>query len=447
MARSRWALTGTPIINNLKDLYSLLRFIGITGGLERLDIFSSALIRPMNHRHEGAVVLLQVIMTTFCLRRKKDMPFIDLKLPELNEYVHRISFLPAEKERYLGLQAEAQGMLQDYQMRSAAHAGQKAREAYNHLLEVLLRLRQVCNHWQLCPERMAHLMEALEQEKTVDLTPENRRALQDMLQLSIESREDCPICLEDLTGHEPIITHCAHIFGKSCIARVIEAQQKCPMCRAPLDETKLVEPAAEMGEVTEGALGQQDDDRESSSSKIEALLSILAATHKEENPKVVIFSQWTRFLTLLEPHLRKAGYKYTRLDGTMAAGKRDAALHKLSDDPDTTIMLASLSVCAVGLNLVAANTVVLCDSWWAPAIEDQAVDRVHRLGQKRDCVVWRLVMDESIEERVIDIQQEKRKLMAAAFKEAEHKRGRGTESRMRDIQRLLGAAPSRGNRT
>jgi len=105
-------------------------------------------------------------------------------------------------------------------------------------------------------------------------------------------------------------------------------------------------------------------------------------------------------------------------------------------------MLASLAVCSVGLNLSKANQVVLMDSWWAPAIEDQAVDRVHRLGQTREVTVFRLVMKESIEERVLGIQEEKRKLMTQAFGEV----GKGKlaktgidrrEASVRDIQALL----------
>ena len=80
----------------------------------------------------------------------------------------------------------------------------------------------------------------------------------------------------------------------------------------------------------------------------------------------------------------------------------------------------------------------MADSWWAPAVEDQAVDRVHRLGQTRKCTVWRLVMEDSIEERVLEIQGQKRELVGKAFKE-DVKRGKGrrSEGRMGDIVRLL----------
>ena len=84
----------------------------------------------------------------------------------------------------------------------------------------------------------------------------------------------------------------------------------------------------------------------------------------------------TSFLDIISRHLSLNGYTHTRIDGTMRAPQRDAALSSLENDAECKIMLASLAVCSVGLNLVAASTVVLADSWWAPAIEDQAVDRV-----------------------------------------------------------------------
>lgn len=303
--------------------------------------------------------------------------------------------------------------------------------AYRQVLEVLLRLRQVCCHWKLCGSRVTDLMELLKTDGAVQLTDENRAALQALLQISIESREECSICFEEL--HNPVITACKHAFGQECIERTIELQHKCPMCRAELLNNEcLVHPAEE-----KEASADEDIDVDTKSSKTEALMSILAASRKDPNSKVVIFSQWTSFLNIIQHQLEEANMAYTRIDGSMTATKRDTAMTALEKDPNCRILLASLAVCSVGLNLVAADTVILADSWWAPAIEDQAVDRVHRLGQTRPCTVWRLVMEDSVEERVLDVQAEKRKLVSTAFRE-KCKGGKEKTTRMGDILKLLG---------
>ena len=145
IAKSRWVLTGTPIINNLKDLFSIVKFLRLTGGLECLEIFNSVLVRPLNAGDENASLLLQALMRTICLRRKKEMKFVDLRLPEISEFVHRIQFGPNEREKYEALQAEAQGLLRKYET-SSSRANARPQDTYRHLLEILLRLRQVCNH-------------------------------------------------------------------------------------------------------------------------------------------------------------------------------------------------------------------------------------------------------------------------------------------------------------
>lgn len=373
-------------------------------------------------------------MSTICLRRMKDMKFIDLKLPELTFHQVPVKFLKHEQERYDAFEAEAKGVLEEAKVKKA-----KGNGTITHLLEILLRMRQVTNHWKLVGEnRIKNLLELIEENKVVDIMNEkNRRALQDLLQLRIDSQEDCPVCMD--TMRNPVITACAHAFCTDCIEKVIETQHKCPMCRAELLDNKiLVQPSAGFGE------GEEDDegaeiDPEETSSKIEAMIQILKASNAEDNTKTVVFSQWTSFLDMVQTQLLKHGLNFTRLDGTMPASRRDLAIKSLNTDPSCKILLASLAVCSVGLNLVAANNVILADSWWAPAIEDQAVDRVHRLGQTRDCKVLRLVVANTIEQEVLAIQAEKRKLAATAFgeKEGGKKRGAQQGQTLQQIQRLL----------
>lgn len=141
MAQSRWALTGTPIINNLKDLYSLVRFLRLSGGLDQFEIFHGAIMRPVLQNDAQGYRVLQLLMAGICLRRKKEMSFIDLRLPELTEYVHKITLHPHEQEKYNALEAQAKGTLDIYRSNIG---GQKSADTYRHLLEVLLRMRQLC---------------------------------------------------------------------------------------------------------------------------------------------------------------------------------------------------------------------------------------------------------------------------------------------------------------
>ncbi|CAM1511353.1 Fc.00g088660.m01.CDS01 [Cosmosporella sp. VM-42] len=423
-AKSRWVLTGTPIVNSIKDLQSLVKFLHITGGIEQPEIFNQKITRKLSSGDRSAEALLQALMQDLCLRRKKDMKFVDLKLPEKKEFVHRITFRPEEKHKYDALLSEARGVLQDYQARQ----GQGQKGLFQNVLERLLRLRQTCNHWTLCRQRITDLLALLEDQDVVVLNDKNRALLQEALRLYIESQEDCAVCYDSPT--DPVITNCKHVFCRACITRAIQVQHKCPMCRNPLTEEKLLEPAPE---------GADDDnfDTETQSSKTEAMLQIVQATLKKDGSKLVIFSQWTSFLNVIQNQLTAVGIQFTRIDGSMNTTKRDNAIHALDNDPETRILLASLAVCSVGLNLVSADTVILSDSWWAPAIEDQAIDRVHRLGQTRETTIWRLVMEGSVEERVLDIQHEKRELVTKAFKEKQTKGKKAKDTRMADLLKLL----------
>ncbi|KAI5299694.1 ornithine carbamoyltransferase [Ascosphaera pollenicola] len=366
-------------------------------------------------------------MAAVCLRRRKDMKFINLKLPELSSHLLRIKLNSDEKKKYDALRVEAKDLMDVYRdMRD--NEDQSRHKVYMNILEVLLRLRQCCNHWRLCEKRLSAILKMLDNHRVVTLNEENIKALQALLQVQIESEEDCPICL---TGfREPVVTACKHCFCRPCIERWFLKNKHCPLCRQPSDVSKLVAPAEDMAEDDAVEAGDED-----SSSKIVALIKILTAKGQTPGTKTVVFSQWTSFLNLFEPHLLKYNIHFTRIDGKMKANQRDEAMEKFRDDESCTVMLASLSVCSVGLNLVAANQVILTDSWWAPAIEDQAVDRVYRLGQTRPTTIWRLVVEDSIEDRVLDVQKRKRELMNAAFKEKETASSR--EARIADIERLI----------
>jgi SWI/SNF-related matrix-associated actin-dependent regulator of chromatin subfamily A3 len=173
--------------------------------------------------------------------------------------------------------------------------------------------------------------------------------------------------------------------------------------------------------------------------KIAALRSTFNASFsRDASEKHVVFSQFTGMLDLVGNALRASGISFCLLDGKTTAPKRSAMHRAFADESILTgprVFLISLKAGGVGLNLTAANHAHLLDPYWNPEVEEQAADRVHRLGQSRDVSVHRYVVKESIEGRMLLMQEEKRKLMMAAFerKVAEDVRS----ARLGDVRLLM----------
>jgi hypothetical protein len=151
------------------------------------------------------------------------------------------------------------------------------------------------------------------------------------------------------------------------------------------------------------------------SSKLDLLVEELS-TAVAEGHKALVFSQWTGLLDRVEPALRAAGIPWTRLDG--ATRDRAAVVATFQDDAGPPVLLLSLRAGGTGLNLTAADHVFLLDPWWNPAVEDQAADRAHRIGQTRPVEIHRLVASDTVEERVLALQARKRAAADAALGEA-----------------------------
>jgi superfamily II DNA or RNA helicase len=147
------------------------------------------------------------------------------------------------------------------------------------------------------------------------------------------------------------------------------------------------------------------------SSKLELLMDTLEEALSEGH-KALVFSQWTSLLDLVEPLLRERGVTFARLDGSTA--DRGAVVKRFQDDANVSVMLLSLKAGGTGLNLTAADHVFLLDPWWNPAAEDQAADRAHRIGQERPVLVHRLIASDSVEERILALQDKKRALASVA---------------------------------
>ncbi len=146
------------------------------------------------------------------------------------------------------------------------------------------------------------------------------------------------------------------------------------------------------------------------SAKIDALLEQLDQV-LEENHKVLVFSQFTSLLAIVRDRLDGLKIPYVYLDGRTR--DRQARVHRFQNDPETKLFLISLKAGGLGLNLNAAEYVYLLDPWWNPAVETQAIDRAHRIGQTRQVFAYRLIARDTVEEKVLELQRSKRDLADA----------------------------------
>jgi len=149
------------------------------------------------------------------------------------------------------------------------------------------------------------------------------------------------------------------------------------------------------------------------SAKIEALLEQVAATI-EQGSKALVFSQFTSLLSIVKTHLDRLGIPYEYLDGRTR--DRKAKVHRFQTEADCRLFLISLKAGGVGLNLTAADYVFILDPWWNPAAEAQAIDRAHRIGQTQRVFAYRLIARDTVEEKVVQLQESKRGLAEAIIR-------------------------------
>jgi SNF2 family DNA or RNA helicase len=166
------------------------------------------------------------------------------------------------------------------------------------------------------------------------------------------------------------------------------------------------------------------------SGKFDALFELIEPL-RAEGHKVLVFSQFVECLKLLAAELRRRAMGVHMLTGDTT--RRDAVVAAFADDPEPNPFLVSLRAGGTGLNLTAASYVVLFDPWWNPAVEAQAIDRTHRIGQDRTVIAYRLIARGTIEEKIWELQQRKAALVADVLGEG----GFGRALTREDLEYLL----------
>ncbi|XP_054894909.1 helicase-like transcription factor [Poeciliopsis prolifica] len=423
-AQRRWILSGTPIQNSVKDLWMLLAFLR----LKPFDVrewWNRVIQRPVIQGDRAGLQNLQNLVKCITLRRTKSSEVNGrrlVSLPKKTVYVEQVELSPQEREEYELARNEGKRTIGRY-----VAEGSVLRN-YADVLAILMRLRQYCCHPDLIGKIDADLA-------TADTPAELRQWLMEKMRLVLASGsdEECSVCLDSI--RMPVITHCAHVFCRPCIAQVISSEQKarCPLCRSEIKTSELVEFPPEEIEDEKSV----NSDRWRTSSKVQALMgNLLRLRSEDDNVKCLVVSQFTRFLTVLQTPLREHGFSFVRLDGTMSQKKRTQIIQEFqssaADSPK--ILLLSLKAGGVGLNLTAASRVFLMDPAWNPAAEEQCIDRCHRLGQERNVVVTKFIVKDSVEENMVKIQKKKQDMVEKAFGSTNTDR---KTSRIDDIRALL----------
>ncbi|KAJ9131553.1 SNF2 family domain-containing protein [Pleurostoma richardsiae] len=452
-ASRRWAVTGTPVQNKLDDLAALLAFLRLKPFDDRSN-FMQYIVAPFKLCDPEIVPKLRILVDTITLRRLKDK----IDLPKRTDQIVKLKFSADEQRLYDMFAKHAQDRVHVLTDQRQRILGGKT---YIHILQAILRLRLICAHGKdLLNEEDLEVLQGMTKDSAIDLdsdSDDDKAALPekkayDLFDLMKETNADvCITCnrklgsndaadieserQEDVLGY---MTPCFHLLCPSCISEFRDdlngashnskAYGNCPFCQSHVRfacvELRETRAATEHESHTKTrAKGHKSIEGYSqphtkTKALIEELLKAKAESeaHLDEPPlKSVVFSGWTSHLDLIQIALDRAGIVYTRLDGKMSRPARTQAMDRFREDPFVQVILVSITAGGLGLNLTAANTVYVMEPQYNPAAEAQAIDRVHRLGQKREVRTVRYIMQDSFEEKMLELQDKKIKLASLSM--------------------------------
>ncbi|OWM75378.1 hypothetical protein CDL15_Pgr021542 [Punica granatum] len=400
----KWALSGTPLQNRVGELYSL---------------YVANPIQSSGNAYEGkrAMILLKhKILRSILLRRTKRGRAADLALPPRIVTLRRDTLDIREEDYYVSLYNESQSQFNTY-----VQAG-TVMNNYAHIFDLLTRLRQAVDHPYLV---VYSATAALRSENSV---------------ITENGEQVCGICHDPV--EDPVVTSCMHSFCKTCLIDFSASvgQVSCPQCSKPItvdlstrsDVEDQPKKTTIRGFKASSILNRIRLDEFQTSTKIEALREeIMFMIERDGSAKGIVFSQFTSFLDLINYSLQKSSISCVQLVGDMSISARDASIKKFTEDPDCKIFLVSLKAGGVALNLTVASHVFVMDPWWNPAVERQAQDRIHRIGQYKPIRIVRFVIENTIEERILKLQEKKELVFEGTVGGSSEALGKLTEADLR----------------
>eukprot|EP00300_Choanocystis_sp_HF-7_P017902 c19869_g1_i3.p1 GENE.c19869_g1_i3~~c19869_g1_i3.p1 ORF type:complete len:497 (+),score=125.92 c19869_g1_i3:435-1925(+) len=400
-AHRRWVLSGTPVQNSVKDLYSLFKFF-------RLKPYDS---EQKFKELASNMDSLKAKLFTVMKRRMKDTKIdgkLLLNLPKRTIEDVYCEFSKAERDLY-----ERQSNLATNTLSGCGHDGKI--DQFTNVLSMLMKLRLLCNHPYLALKHSNTASNASQIAAQYRLPEHVVIAAIEADALEVRT---CQQCLKD--SEELYLVVCGHVYCMGCL----DGMNTCCICSRQLagpegeiDTWRLSDVCTVFTKIRKE--GTEDDlgfGPERPSAKIKYLYNRLREEAKADPPrKTVVFSQWVCTLDIVAPRLKENSFVVFQIDGRMPMSVRTREIERFRDHRGFAVMLMSLHTGSLGLNLTFASNVIIMDSWWNPAVEAQAIDRVHRIGQTQPVTVSKLIIKGSVEAKVIDIQQRKLKQIHEAY--------------------------------
>ena len=511
-AKHRWVLSGTSIINGVKDMGSYYRFLRLEPFFSNSNLFEKKLVKPFLYKNSIAIDRVHTINNIYSIRRTKtEIP--DLGLPVKTENVKIVPFNAKEEEAYQALRSVMHQMIQEL-YNNHGRDDHILRSNYISIRALIMRLRQCCLDFRLVPR---HALESLlcsfrlrassrasssssnqPIEKNTELLDKKTRdemltSLVSYFQAVFERDElpeanqterelmkkgenitsssssnnrafvpcmqdsECPICSELLLpSSTACLTRCKHRVCIQCLNKwtTNKIRKTCPVCREPFDPTCGYTLLEELVKTIEKEKETETEDidlenieneeievspNEYVSSKTRAVLEHVQRIIAEKpDDKVVIFSSFVGYIKILESTFEREGISFLSILGSTSQKERaDFVSQFQTSDDSPKIMFCSLRAAGVGITLHRANHCLLTDLWWNNPTDQQAIDRIYRIGQQKQVYITRFLIRGAIDEGILQLQVSKLDQAKSVEKGNYNPEDRKREE-LRSIKQLIG---------
>ncbi|KAK4164613.1 SNF2 family N-terminal domain-containing protein [Cladorrhinum sp. PSN259] len=435
---ARWAVTGTPIQNELGDLASLLKFLRVHPYSEH-QAFQTDIVNLWKSDHgEEACKRLKRLAGCLLLRRQKDV----IELPPRHDMRYFINLNVSERNLYDATRAQALERIEEALTQN--DDGSK-HYSFQNVLQKIEAMRMICNlglHYHARHEIHQALQDGTAPHNWKTIAQSSFNIRRGMCHINCQT-QSCGSTIgpansdvRDSTQQQQhsLFSRCWKFTCSTCVQKAGVHQIPCgckPACPvapistdlASLDDVSMAMPVPTGGP----SLGL--------SSKISTLIKDLQEQPK--STKSVVFSTWRMTLDLIETGLKQSFIKCLRFDGKVPQKDRQSVIDRFRRDPSIEVLLLTLSCGSVGLTLTVASRAYLMEPHWNPTQEDQALARIHRIGQTQEVTTVRFVVKDSFEERVIEVQDSKRDLASIVLNPQGEIGGPNRSKRLESLRALI----------